>query len=138
MRREYARRSGTRYEYIVRLRPDNWFYDPFPPLHTFLDGANVTVHIPDPSYKCCGNEDIFQVGHVHAMDKMMDRLDELKSFSSALADLAGTRPAKTWNAESFVKLVAEKHGIGITAMPGLHVHVKRFENSARRNSDSNP
>jgi hypothetical protein len=82
------------------------------------------------------------------MDKMMDRLDELKSFSSVLANPkslasaltnpAGSSAASKWIAESFVKLVAEKYGIAIKAMPGLHVHVKRFENSAREKSGSNP
>jgi len=144
MRREYSLKTGTQYDYIVRLRPDNWFFDAVPPLPPVTDANRRTMYVSDPHYMCCGNEDIFNVGPTEIMDGMMDRLYELKSFSHELSTnkerLAFLdRDTNGWSSEKFVWLYARKHNVSLQVLPGLHVHVKRWdEGSGRANSGGNP
>ena len=148
MRREHSAASGMTYDFTIRVRPDNWFFDDIPALPPITDANRRTIYIPDPDWKCCGNEDIFQMGPTDVMDAMMGRLADLKSFSQSLATGRGevayyrvlpSPPEKIWSAEHFVVLFAEQHNITLAPLPGLHVHVKRFDpNSGRENSGGHP
>lgn len=140
MRKEYTQRANVEYEYVVRLRPDNWFYDRFPPLPRVNSSNKNVIYISEiPG----GNEDLFQIGLTATMDKMMDRLYELKSFENELCPR--DKPGKLrrgnlgWCSEDYVMSFAERHNISLQTLPGLRVHVKRWEDgSGRANSNSNP
>ena len=144
MRREHSLKTGTQYDYIVRLRPDNWFFDAVPSLPPITDANRRTMYVSDPHYKCCGNEDIFNVGPTEVMDGVMDRLYDLKSFSHELSTNKERiefleRETDGWTAEKFVWLYARRHNLTLQVLPGLHVHVKRWdEGSGRANSGSAP
>jgi hypothetical protein len=102
------------------------------------------MYVSDPHYKCCGNEDIFNMGPTEVMDGMMDRLYALKSFSRELTTnkeliVFLERDTGGWSSEKFVWLYARKHNVTLQVFPGLHVHVKRWEEgSGRLNGDGNP
>jgi hypothetical protein len=82
--RERATRS--RYDYVVRMRPDVAFYAP---MATGIDALDYgtpdapRVLITARGACCCGNDDWFNVGERSVMGRFMDRFLHLQATSHA-------------------------------------------------------
>lgn len=67
-------RTGVRYTYKMRLRPDLAWLKPIPPPHTLLGPANTsTLLMASREWQTGGNEDIFALGLSRSMDIFFDR-----------------------------------------------------------------
>ena len=119
-----TRLRSQAYDYVVRLRPDDYFYTPFPEDGVPKHPSAGAVWYSDTTLKCCGNEDIFNVGKTDDMRIFMRRYDDLVSDASLRADLVreATSTNSHWTAESFARLHARKHGIDMRPIAGLSMH----------------
>ena len=122
---KYTADTGVSYEWIIRLRPDNIFFQPFPAAELFKQQITKNViFFSDPSVKCCGNQDIFNVGRTEDMHIFMNRFD-------ALFDGSFQIPENRWSAENFALDYSKSRGIDMRVLPGLHLHVLRFSDGER-------
>jgi len=99
MQKEYTARIGVQYSHMVRLRPDNIFLAPFPPLDhlPFISPeGNRQVLSGSRTHCCCGNEDWFGIGRMQEMEPYMDRVDALPAYH-----LSGFN-VSDWIAEKFL------------------------------------
>ena len=117
MRENHTLATGQSYDYTVRLRPDDFFYTPFPGLPDTPPPS--VVWYSNPALQCCGNEDIFNVGHTDDMRIFMDRYRWLFDDGELRHQLA---TAGYWNAEMYARWYSEKHGIEMRVLEELSMH----------------
>ncbi len=76
MRKQYERESGVRYEYMMRLRPDNMVLEQHPSMSQldFGDARSPKILFPTRAKCSGGNEDFYGVGRTDVMDTYFDRV----------------------------------------------------------------
>jgi hypothetical protein len=97
-------RSGTDYDYIIRLRPDTWIHMPMPPIRHIVTERNV-VKYSHPQYYPGGNVDWFGVGHASAMLPYLERYLALPTIGPELRGIRDPTMAgfSSWRAEMFLE-----------------------------------
>ena len=95
--RRYEQKSGRAYGYKMRMRPDQAWASPFPPLHALdeLVSNGSIILIPSSDFWPYGNQDTFAFGTASAMDAYLDR-------GLVIHDFPGVVDSSTWTAEDFV------------------------------------
>lgn len=129
---EHTGKTGKKYDYIVRLRPDMYFHK-FPSLvtlaaDTYMHGGRVAWYANRDTC-CCGNEDTFGIGDANVMSHYLDRfvhLQERDWWWQTIID---------WSGESFTQLFLE--GKGMRLEP--HIDIQScIVKPNRRQSSSEP
>ena len=128
---QYVIKSGLKYDYIIRLRPDMAMYEPMAPISSLLSQRNVIKHV-DSSVCPGGEKDWFGVGYYDAMIPYLQRYlalqtvgDELNlSFTSRLNFTRVSRKT-VWTAEVFLVRYMQAYFnvtlVGDTRIPGCLV-----------------
>ena len=101
---QHMLRSGTDYDYIIRLRPDTWIHMPMPPIRHIVTERNV-VKYSHPQYYPGGNVDWFGVGHASAMLPYLERYLALPTIGPELRGIRDPTMAgfSSWRAEMFLE-----------------------------------
>ena len=112
--RNHERLTDTRYDYMVRLRPDVAFFAPaLAPIESLDFGTPEApkVLIAARSSCCCGNEDWFNAGERGVMMHLMDRFLFLQSLP---------QPFRLgWTAENYASITLDEVGGTLTEEPRL-------------------
>lgn len=91
--------TGTNYDWIARVRPDNYFHN-VPSLESLLlDSKRPTVWYSNPKYCCCGNEDSFGIAPARYMKHYFQRF--LYFQQTEWEYLKHDKPL--WNSESHLQ-----------------------------------
>ena len=129
MQRQYSERTGTQYSHMVRLRPDNIFFEPIPPLANLsfvTSQGNRTLYTGSKQYCCCGNEDWFGIGRMSYMSRYFDRYDAL------IGSYAACQLGMEWTAEDFLVDYMREYADGTTVTtddPRIHACVHKYNES---------
>lgn len=101
MRRIYEKRTGIKYDYVIRLRPDTVMLEPFPAIEDLKfkrdDGTHLVLYAT-LGMCCCGNEDWFGIGPAEVMDIYMNRF-----LYMPLRTYQGWHLGKRWTSEQFLE-----------------------------------
>eukprot|EP00747_Dinoflagellata_sp_TGD_P115093 gnl/TRDRNA2_/TRDRNA2_172068_c0_seq1.p1 gnl/TRDRNA2_/TRDRNA2_172068_c0~~gnl/TRDRNA2_/TRDRNA2_172068_c0_seq1.p1 ORF type:complete len:569 (-),score=79.23 gnl/TRDRNA2_/TRDRNA2_172068_c0_seq1:48-1706(-) len=135
MRREHENAADMRYEWIVRLRPDNIFYAPLPRLEVLtkvrLANGNAEVFLGQP-LRLHDMYDKFAVGTRDAMSVYLNRLNSLRDAEVEAKLLAH---GQGWEPEDTLRAVLEVHGIQTVSRPELLVDVFRTHEQGSGSSE---
>lgn len=103
MMKRHSVRSGKRYDWVVRMRPDNYMVS-FPSLEKLATASKEpTIWYGSFRVCCCGNEDRFGIGRAEWMERYFDRFLYLQQ-----TDWGYT---KSFNAEGFLETILQLNGI---------------------------
>lgn len=78
--------TGTRYDWIVRLRPDMYIHE-FPNIEDLVTERDInrTIFYSSKNTCCCGNEDTFAFGSYQVMVPLLERLVHFQ-YSNIFSD----------------------------------------------------
>lgn len=103
--------TGIEYDWIVRLRPDDYVHS-FPSLDTLsLASDQPTVWFSNKKTCCCGNEDKLGIGRMKWMREYFDRFLYVQQ-------VPWNYPTR-WNAEKFALNMVTRYGIQMVSHPEI-------------------
>lgn len=107
--------SGKQYDWIVRIRPDQ-YVDSFPSLERLTkDTEKPTIWFSNRKACCCGNEDKIGIAPARWMREYFDRYLYLQQTDWGA-------PKTSWKAELFAMMVVgRKSGVTMRPHPGIKV-----------------
>lgn len=115
--RNHSLRTGIVYDWIVRLRPDDYIYA-FPSLEQLsIDSLKPTIWFGNFADCCCGNEDRFAIGATRWMREYFERFLYLQQ----LPWYCSRGQCEVWNAEKFLRATVESWGIRLAEHTGISV-----------------
>lgn len=128
MVRKHSLKTGKEYDWIVRMRPDNYMVS-FPDLERLaLDAATPTVWHGNTPDCCCGQEDRFGIAPSRWMDEYFRRFLYVQQLNWYCTE----QNCRQWNAERFLKEHLESYGIALRQHPEISLCPLKPANRNRR------
>lgn len=115
MVRQHSLKTGKEYDWIVRMRPDNYMVS-FPGLERLaLDATRPTVWHGNEQECCCGQEDRFGIAPARWMEEYFTRFLYVQQLDWYCTE----RNCSNWNAEKFLLEHLKSYGIDLRPHPDI-------------------
>lgn len=121
--RKHSIATGKVYDWIVRVRPDNYMAR-MPDLGEFVRDARrkPTVWYGSFGVCCCGNKDRFGIAPARLMEPYLDRFLYFQKLNWTMKGIWDKKKQRTaFSAERFLDSVLSDHGIALRMHPNIHV-----------------